>query len=104
MKQQCLMVDIHDKRVILPWEYTHSISMYILSLLHKQIHINGIAFKITESEIKKFIDCADWVLNTKYYTNKKEHNTWYQAKKIFEDVLNALHKNKEIDIWYLEQY
>lgn len=104
MKQQCLIVDMPDKRVVLPWEYTHSISMYILNLLHIQIPSNGISFKITEFEIKKFIDCANWVLNTKYYTNKKEHNTWYQAKKIFENVLDVLHRNKEIEINYLECY
>ena len=104
MKQQCLILDINNKEIIKSWEYTHSISIYILNLLNVQIYSNGVPFKITESEIKKFINCANWVLNTKYYTNKKEYNAWNQAKKIFENVLDMLHTNKEIEINYLECY
>lgn len=95
---------MNNKKIIKSWEYTHSISMYILNLLNVQIYSNGVPFKITKFEIKKFIDCADWVLNTKYYISKKEYNTWNQVKKIFENVLSTLHTNKEIEIKYIECY
>lgn len=101
MQQQFLILYMNNKTIEKSWEYTYSISKYILNLLNVQWS-NGVPYKITEFEIKKFIDCANWVLNTKYCTNRKEHNAWKQAKKIFENVLDILQVDKEIEIKYVE--